>query len=298
MVEPSATQEANVEEEEEETTLSTGLVLPLKPSQIAAVWALQNDHAEQSVLLGKMLSLEDVSGENGRYEALQEFYVYNLVHCKSIGLDARQAAAFHAIMQQVLDMMQEVGKPGGKINPQDAMDPSECFKQFERLIRDHSVGANAIFLCSQAKLLSDFASMTLFKHYRLYQYSLYHDRETEVLRFEMDYDPPLPPPDLSAARLVHPDRRLKKGLGSSAGSGYVAGIASSKGMEDNASPQYMPSSDTPEVRDLTEDEEIEEIVQAKLAEVQSKLDAKIKEREVALQEKIAAEALAAAPKKK
>merc|ERR1719158_30379 len=145
----SATPEADVEEEE--TTLSTGLVLPLKPSQIEAVWALQDDHAEQGVLLGKMLTLEDESGENFRYEALQDFYVYNLVHCKSIGLDARQAAAFHAIMQQMLDMMKENGQPGAKINPQDAMNPNECFKQFEILMRDHSVGPNAIFLCSQAK---------------------------------------------------------------------------------------------------------------------------------------------------
>merc|ERR1711985_105709 len=120
-------------------------------------------------------------------------------------------------------------------------------------IRDHSVGSkHPIFLTEQAKLLSDFASMTLFKHYLLYQYMLYHPRETQVLRFEMNYEQPLPPPDLSAARLVRSDRRLKKGLGSTEGSGYGGGMASSKGMEDHASPQYLPPSDTPEVRDLTE----------------------------------------------
>merc|ERR1712196_283268 len=187
-------------------------------------------------------------------------------------------------------MMQENGQPGTKINPQDAMNPNECFKRFEQLIRDHSVGSGAIFPGSQAKLLSDFASMTLFKHYLLYQYLLYHDRETEVLRFEMNYEQPLPPPDLSAARLVKPDRRLKRGLGSTAGStgGYGGGMASSKGMEDSVSPRYMPPSETPEVRDMTEEEEIEELVQAKLAEVQAKLDKKLKEREDAFQEKLAA----------
>jgi hypothetical protein len=296
----SAAPEADVEEEE--TTLSTGLVLPLKPSQIEAVWALADDHAEQGVLLGKMLTLEDESGENFRFEALQDFYVYNLVHCKSIGLDARQAAAFHAIMQQMLDMMKEAGQPeGAKINPQDATNPNECFKQFEQMMREHSVGPNAIFLCSQAKILSDFASMTLFKHYLLYQYLLYNSRETEVLRFEMNYEQPLPPPDLSAARLVRPDRRLKRGLGSTAGSGYGAtgGMASSKGMDGAVSPRYIPPSETPEVRDLTEEEEIEELVQAKLAEVQAKLDQRLKDREDAFQEKMAAEAAAAAaPKKK
>eukprot|EP00746_Dinoflagellata_sp_MGD_P000735 gnl/MRDRNA2_/MRDRNA2_101335_c0_seq1.p1 gnl/MRDRNA2_/MRDRNA2_101335_c0~~gnl/MRDRNA2_/MRDRNA2_101335_c0_seq1.p1 ORF type:complete len:305 (+),score=79.02 gnl/MRDRNA2_/MRDRNA2_101335_c0_seq1:46-960(+) len=294
----SAAPEADVEEEE--TTLSTGLQLPLKPSQIEAVWAL-NDHEEQGLLLGKMLTLADESGENFRNEALQDFYVYNLVHCKSIGLDARQAAAFHAIMERMLEMMQDAGVPGAKINPQDATNPNDCFKQFEVLMREHSVGPNAIFFTSQAKLLTDFASMTLFKHYLLYQYLLYHDRETEVLRFEMNYEQPLPPPDLSAARLVNAGRKSKRGLGSTAGGGYGAtgGMASSKGMDGNVSPRYMPPSETPEVRDLTEEEEIEELVQAKLAEVQAKLDKKLKDREDAFQEKMASEAAAAAaPKKK
>merc|ERR550537_73753 len=167
------------------------------------------------------------------------------------------------------------------------MSPNDCFKQFEQLIRDHSVGPNAIFLCSQAKLLTDFASMTLFKHYLLYQYLLYNDREREVLRFEMDYEQPLPPPDLSEARLVRADRRLKKGLGSTAGSGgYSGGMTSSKGMEDSVSPRYAPPSETPEVRDMTEEEEIEELVQAKLAEVQEKLDKKLQEREEAFHKKL------------
>jgi len=285
---------------------------------MGAVWAL-DDHAEQGHLLGKMLKLEDDSGENFHYEALQDFHVYNLVHCKSIGLDARQAAAFHAIMQQMLDMMQDAGNhlinPTGvgpptsgspedlqlynsivqgvtqidqeiadeptmddakklqlkkrkdvllaklpkscqqvKINPQDATNPNDCFKQFEQMMRDHSVGPNSIFLGSQAKILTDFTSMTLFKHYLLYQYLLYHKRETEVLRFEMNYEQPLPPPDLSAARLVRPDRRLKRGLGSTAGGGYGAtgGMASSKGMDANVSPRYAAPAETPEVRDLTE----------------------------------------------
>merc|ERR1711985_85884 len=159
-------------------------------------------------------------------------------------------------------------------------------------IRDHSVGSkHPIFLTEQAKLLTGFASMTLFKHYLLYQYMLYHARETEVLRFEMNYEQPLPPPDLSAARLVRPDRRLKRGLGSTAGSGYGAtgGMASSKGMGETVSPRYAPPSETPEVRDLTEEEEIEELVQAKLAEVQAKLDKKLKDREDAFHQKLAAD---------
>jgi hypothetical protein len=251
-----------------------------------------------------MLTLEDESGENFRFEALQDFYVYNLVHCKSIGLDARQAAAFHAIMQLMLNMMRKSDgevESGTKINPQDATNPNECFKEFEQLMRDHSVGPNAIFLCSQAKILTDFASMTLFKHYLLYQYMLYHNRETEVIRFEMNYEQPLPPPDLSAARLVRPDRRLKRGLGSTAGGGYGAtgGMASSKGMGETVSPRYAPPTETPEVRDLTEEEEIEELVQAKLAEVQAKLEKKLEDRRIAFEEKMAAEAAAAAaPKKK
>merc|ERR1712224_476426 len=163
------------------------------------------------------------------------------------------------------------------------------------MMRDHSVGPNSIFLGSQAKILTDFTSMTLFKHYLLYQYLLYHNRETEVLRFEMNYEQPLPPPDLSAARLVRPDRRLKRGLGNTAGSGYGAtgGMASSKGMGDAVSPRYEPPSETPEVRDLTEEEEIEELVQAKLAEVQAKLEKKLKDREDAFHKKLEAEAAAA-----
>merc|ERR1719160_2389501 len=155
--------------------------------------------------------------------------------------------------------MQENGRPGAKINPQDATSSNDCFKQFEQLIRNHSVGSNAVFHTAQTKLLTDFASMTLFKHYLLYQYLFYHDREKEVLRFEMDYEQPLPPPDLTAARLVRPDRRLKKGLGSTGGSmaGY-GGMSSSKGMEEGVSPRFQAPAETPEVRDLTEEEEIEE----------------------------------------
>lgn len=293
--------EAEAEEEKPET-LSSGLVLPLKPSQVEEVWA-EDDHSAQGVLLSQMLSFADDSGENFRNEALQDYYVYNLVHCKSIGLDATQAAAFHAIMQRVLDMMREGGQPGVKINPQDAMNPNDCYKGFEKMMLDHSVGKNQVFHSAQTKLLTDFASMTLFKHYLLYQYLFYNDREKEVLRFEMDYEQPLPPPDLTTARLVRQDRRLKRGLGSTGGSaaGYGGGsMTSSKGMQDSVSPRFEPAAETPEVRDLTEEEEIEELVQMKLAEVQAKLDKKLKDREDAFHQKLAAdkEAAAAGGKKK
>lgn len=311
--------------EEPELTLSDGSELPLSPSDVEAVWALQDDHAEQGELLGKMLAKKgkltgNSSGENFRHEALQDYSVYNVVHAKSIGLSPQQAAVFHAIMQKMLDTMapnnyqgegeeegygdgfsdggfkqtnKEPGLPMGAINPQDAMSASDCFKKFENYIRDHSVGSkHPIFLTEQAKLLTDFASMTLFKHYLLYQYLLYHNRETEVLRFEMNYEQPLPPPDLTGARLVRQDRRLKQGLGST--SGPTGGYQGS-GQESAA---FQPPADTPEVRDLTEEEEIDELVEAKLEEIRKSWKKKLEAREAAFHEKLEADKEAAAATKK
>lgn len=287
--------------EEPELTLSDGSKLPLSPSDVEAVWALQDDHAEQGELLGKMLAEKgkltgNSSGENFRHEALQDYSVYNVVHAKSIGLSPQQAAVFHAIMQKMLDVMQPNidEEPMGAINPQDAMSASDCFKKFENYIRDHSVGSkHPIFLTEQAKLLTDFASMTLFKHYLLYQYLLYHNRETEVLRFEMNYEQPLPPPDLTGARLVRQDRRLKQGLGSTSG---ATGGYQGSGQESAA---FQPPADTPEVRDLTEEEEIDELVEAKLEEIRKTWKNKLEAREKAFHEKLEAEKeAAAAPKKK
>lgn len=301
---PDGQPEADVEPE---VTLSDGSKLPLSPSDVEAVWALQDDHAEQGELLGMMLKKKgllhgNTSGENFRHEALQDYSVYNIVHAKSIGLSATQAAVFHAIMQKMLDMMQPPGgsgevveEPVVQMNPQDAMSASVCFKKFENYIRDHSVGSkHPIFLTEQAKLLTDFASMTLFKHYLLYQYLLYHNRETEVLRFEMNYEQPLPPPDLTGARLITPDRRLKKGLGSTSG---ATGGYQGSGQESAA---FQPPADTPEVRDLTEEEEIDELVEAKLEEIRQSWKKKLEARKAAFDKKLEEEAkeAAAAPKKK
>jgi len=287
--------------EEPELTLSDGSKTPLSPSDVEAVWALQDDHAEQGELLGKMLAKKgkltgNSSGENFRHEALQDYSVHIVVFAKSILLSPQQAAVFHAIMQKMLDTMAPGdvdAEPMGVINPQDAMSASDCFKKFENYIRDHSVGSRQHkFSVEQAKLLTDFASMTLFKHYLLYQYLLYHNRETEVLRFEMNYEQPLPPPDLTGARLVRQDRRLKQGLGST--SGPTGGYQGS-GQESAA---FQPPADTPEVRDLTEEEEIDELVEAKLEEIRQTWKKKLEAREKAFHDKLEADKEAAAAPKK
>merc|ERR1712087_583763 len=58
-----------------------------------------------------------------------------------------------------------------------------------------------IFRDSEVRLLTDFATVTLFKHFLLYQYCINFDREIETLRFNPHLERPSPPPDLKLSNL-------------------------------------------------------------------------------------------------
>lgn len=85
---------------------------------------------------------------------------------------------------------------------------SEAFVVFQKLLLAHSANNPSspqqldVFLGTEARLLADFASMTIFKHYLLYQYCLIFPREVETLRCEVALEAPFAPPNLRRARLL------------------------------------------------------------------------------------------------
>merc|ERR1712124_132510 len=80
-----------------------------------------------------------------------------------------------------------------------------CFREFQKLMllhaREDPPNRLGIFRDSEVRLLTDFASVTLFKHYLLYQYCINFDREIETLRFNAHLERPSAPPDLKLSNL-------------------------------------------------------------------------------------------------
>merc|ERR1719510_1420491 len=125
--------------------------------------------------------------------------------------------------------------------PSECCSVTTCFKEFERLLLVHAVSEPPkrldIFRASEVKLLADFASMTLFKHFLLYQYCTNFDREVQCLRFGMSLERPVHLPSLSAATL-----RPKR---------------SKSHEEREALDTQVPQEASPDDRELTEEQEIE-----------------------------------------
>merc|ERR1719504_139818 len=109
----------------------------------------------------QLLGLKERYG-TGRREIVCDFHLYNLVH----------AAVFHAIMDEMLHMMiNTAASPDTR--PEDMFTAEQCFNHFQTRILAHArqdpPEQIAIFRDSEVRLLTDFASVTLFKHYLLYQ---------------------------------------------------------------------------------------------------------------------------------
>merc|ERR1711907_336589 len=87
------------------------------------------------------------------------------------------------------------------MRPEEMCTAARCFEEFQQLVLMHSrqdpPQSLGIFRDSEVRLLTDFASVTLFKHYLLYQYCINFDREIETLRFNPHVERPSAPPDLS-----------------------------------------------------------------------------------------------------
>jgi len=260
--------------------LSTGIQLPLRGKRVEEFWAAQGDFERQARLLEESLGLEQVFPAPAQREIVTDFHIFNLAQAKSLCLNTVQAAVFLAIMDQILQMtLDRGGNPAAK--PHEMCSAAACFKEFERLILMHAMdtpGCLRIFQDSEVRLLTDFVSTTFFKHFLLYRYCINFDREVEVLRFSMGVERPLPPPELSTGK-----QKPRK----------PAEPPAYQGRE-------LAQPEAPfEEEEVTEEEEIERLVQEKLKETEARLQAKLDEREEAFRAKAAeaAEANSAGKKK-
>merc|ERR1719240_2288711 len=196
-----------------------------------------------------MLGLNERYGGSGRREIVCDLHLYNLVHAKSLCLTPTQGAVFHAIMEEMLTLMRTVTATADT-RPENMCTAEQCFNHFQQLILAHArqdpPQCLGIFRDSEVRLLTDFASGTLFKHYLLYQYCINFDREIETLRFNAHLERPSPPPDLSMGTYKKPavDRQKQGPEG-----GHHA---------DGKLDQEAPAPE--DEKELTEEEKIEQLV--------------------------------------
>lgn len=250
-------------------SLSTGLKLPLRGVDVEKVWALgETAWEKQSELIMQLLGLKERYG-TGRREIVCDFHLYNLVHAKSLCLTTAQGAVFHAIMEEMLTMMRSTTATLDT-RPSEMCTAEKCFKRFQELILAHAredpPNRLGIFRDSEVRLLTDFASVTLFKHYLLYQYCINFDREIETLRFNAHLECPSAPPDLSLGTFKKPAPDRKKQ------------VPENSDHADRELNQEAPVGQE-EPGELTEDEKIEKLVLEKLRETEEKLQARLDQRE-------------------
>eukprot|EP00425_Heterocapsa_triquetra_P027802 CAMPEP_0195104388 /NCGR_PEP_ID=MMETSP0448-20130528/73073_1 /TAXON_ID=66468 /ORGANISM="Heterocapsa triquestra, Strain CCMP 448" /LENGTH=294 /DNA_ID=CAMNT_0040140221 /DNA_START=11 /DNA_END=893 /DNA_ORIENTATION=+ len=260
--------------EDEVTELSTGLVLPLRPKDVGRLWALDGDHAAQADLL-----LQLMEGLTNAYPAKEQrgivvdFHLFNLAHAKSVCLSQKQAAVFHAVMGRILAMMR-LPEPSREVSPkQMPCDVTACFQEFQRLLLAHAVEAPperlGIFAVSEAKLLTDYASSTLFKHILLYQFCVNFERESQTIRFVETIRRPPAVPDLTVAAERPPDEPCSGAAGAEGGEAAGEAGEGAAGEKDE------------------DDDEIKRLVQEKLRETEAQLQAKLDAREQAFRDKLA-----------
>jgi len=247
-------------------TLTTGLRLPLRGVDVEKIFALdQGAFEKQSELIMQLLGLKERYG-TGRREIVCDFHLYNLVHARSLCLTAVQAAVFHAIMDEMLHMMiNTAASPDTR--PEDMFTAEQCFNHFQKRILAHArqdpPEQIAIFRDSEVRLLTDFASVTLFKHYLLYQYCINFDREIETLRFNPFLERPSAPPDLTLATLKKAERQKQ---------------APENGHHADRELNQEAVKEEEEI-EMTEEDTIQMIVQEKLRETSDKLLARLEQRE-------------------
>lgn len=273
-------------------TLSTGLKLPLRGVDVEKIWALgEGSFEKQSQMISNLLGLKERYGSSrSRTEIVNDFHLFNLVHAKSLCLTTVQGAVFHGMMEEVLDCAARKCSPAAKpdTRPEDMCTAEESFNRFQQLILSHSrqdpPSQLAIFGDSEVRLITDFASLTFFKHYLLYQYCMNFDREIETLRFNPHLERPPAPPDLSLGTLKKPDRQ----------------VASRQRQKDkpenglNETQKYHSAGELnqeapagqEEPGELTEEEKIEQLVLEKLRETEEKLHARLEQREAEFMQRV------------
>jgi|Transcript_50336 hypothetical protein len=252
--------------------LSTGLRLALRGVDVEKLWNLgDNAFDKQSEMLMQMLGLQERYG-TGRRDILVDYHLYNLTHAKCLCLSPVQGAVFHAIMDEMLKMMTSTAVTPDT-RPADVCTAEVCFKEFQRLFLMHArqdpPHRLGIFRDSEVRLLTDFASVTLFKHFLLYQYCINFDREIEVLRFNPHLERPSPPPDLKLSNM----RERRQPV---AESSHHIGIEQSPELPTGPEEQTEP----------TEEEKVAQLVQEKLEEVRSKLEERLQKREAEFHQRL------------
>jgi len=245
--------------------LSTGLRLALRGVDVEKLWNLgDNAHDKQSEMIMQMLGLKERYG-TGRRDITVDYHLYNLTHAKCLCLSPVQGAVFHAIMDEMLKMMTSTAVTSDA-RPADVCTAEVCFNKFQQLVLMHArqdpPSRLGIFRDSEVRLLTDFASVTLFKHFLLYQYCINFDREIEVLRFNPHFERPSPPPDLKLSNLR--ERRIAV-----AESAHHSGIEQSQEFPTGPEEQGEP----------TEEEKVAQLVQEKLEDVKNKLEERLQKRE-------------------
>jgi len=200
--------------------------------------------------------------------------------------------------------------------PADNYTSVEAFKEFQRLLLDHAANRPPdqleIFQLSEAKLLTDYVSLSFFKHYLLFQYVLIFPREVETLRLERPVDAPMASmlPELQNARLLpEPKQPGSQSAGASpAPQGETAGGGEETAAEGGDLPEEQPGdAEAAAAEDEVEGEaaavdtaggageggaadsvspEIEAIIDQKIAEAERTLSAKLLEREAHFMQKL------------
>jgi hypothetical protein len=249
------------------TSLSTGLILPLRGIDVERLWAAHGDVAKQSTSICQLLALEKRFEEPTQRQIAIDFHIFNIAHAKSIGLTSIKAAVFAAIMGRVLDMCRNPGgsQPAVKAHMAEMCSADACFKEFQKLILQHAVNAPptqlAIFTGSEVRMLTDFVKATLFKHFLLYQYCINFDVQLRTLRYTLNVERPLPPPKLELSGLQP--------------------VKTFRGESKNQAPEQPQEAET-------EEQEIERLVQERLRETEARLQAKLDEREAAFKARLEA----------
>lgn len=262
-----------------DTELSTGLQLPLRPADITHIWMLREDYAKMGEMVVQLTCLDEAFPGKEQRQLVRDFHLLNILHCKSLQLDHRQTSVFVAIMGNVLNLMRSQ-QTMERSSPEQCCSIEGAFKEFQRLLVTHCQGAApaslSIFRVSEAKMLTDFATTTLFKHFKLYQYCINLPREVQLLRFSMALDRPQGPPDLRHGKLKEPSQRKKRGskeIPAARGLSEDAGVATADG-------------DQGDTGDSAEDQEVRRLVEARLAESRAMLDEKLQQRQDKLNKRL------------
>merc|ERR1712032_1326694 len=167
--------------------------------------------------------------------------------------------------------MMKIDGAGPQTCPGDGYDVATCFAEFERVILAHSMEGPMkldLFHGSEVKLLTDFASLTVFKHFLLYQYCMNFPVEVQVARIGIDVQNPWPLPDLGNATLRASFAPSKHQTTKNVESMDVA--FPSKGSGALAATENL------------QEAEIDWLVQQKLQDAEEALEAKLKARDEAL----------------